>query len=238
MPGVLEPDQQRRILDKAPVSVHQLCQLVQGAQVGTGQRLPDVAPNESAVPGGEERNDLVGVDPRVPDLERPQCGVLGHPLAVGAARRPAPPRSAAAPGPRCSETRLRGWLASRLRSHSKGPGSVSSKSLTSKTMLRSGVANWPKLPTWASPQAWTRRPLVGVVARSSAITSAEPRKNANGDSLIREYSTPSSSGTRVCARFSASRPDRGGRAPAPIRHGRCVDNFPATPSPSRTDPRQ
>ena len=42
--------------------------------------------------------------------------------------------------------------ARRLRSHSHGPGSVSSKSLTSNIIDRSGEANRPKLLRWASPQ--------------------------------------------------------------------------------------
>ena len=57
--------------------------------------------------------------------------------------------------------------ANRLMSHSQGAGKVSSKSFRSKTRLRSGVANRPKLDRWQSPHACTRMPLVGVVARSS-----------------------------------------------------------------------
>ena len=45
--------------------------------------------------------------------------------------------------------------ASRFTSHSHGPGSVSSKSLTSKSICRSGVPNRPKFDRWASPQSWT-----------------------------------------------------------------------------------
>ena len=65
--------------------------------------------------------------------------------------------------------------ASRLTSHSNGPGSVSSKSLTSKTSRRDGEANAPKLDRCASPHSCTRSPDVGVVARSAAIGSAAPR---------------------------------------------------------------
>ena len=43
--------------------------------------------------------------------------------------------------------------ASRLTSHSHGPGSVSSKSFESNTSVRSGEANRPKLDRWASPDA-------------------------------------------------------------------------------------
>ena len=45
----------------------------------------------------------------------------------------------------------------------------------SKTMLRSGVAKAPKFIRCASPQACTRSPQLGVVARSAAISAAEPR---------------------------------------------------------------
>ena len=55
----------------------------------------------------------------------------------------------------------------------------------SKVTLRSGVANLPKLLTWASPQAWTRRPVTGVVARSMAMIAAPPRKKENGVAIIR-----------------------------------------------------
>ena len=59
--------------------------------------------------------------------------------------------------------------ARRLRSHSQGAGRVSSKSLMSKMMRRSGVAKPPKFDRWASPQACTRIPETGVDARSAAM---------------------------------------------------------------------
>ena len=65
--------------------------------------------------------------------------------------------------------------ASRLTSHSNGPGRVSSKSLTSKTSRRSGEAKAPKLDRCASPHNCTRSPDAGVLARSAAIGSAAPR---------------------------------------------------------------
>ena len=64
--------------------------------------------------------------------------------------------------------------ASRLMSHSQGPGSVSSKSLVSKTSVRSGEAKSPKLLMWASPLAWTKMSERGV-DRSKAITAGVPR---------------------------------------------------------------
>ena len=85
--------------------------------------------------------------------------ILRQSLAVNPLSRPATVRLAA----------------SRLTSHSNGPGRVSSKSLTSKTRLRSGEANAPKFDRWASPHSCTRSPDAGVVARSAAIGSAAPR---------------------------------------------------------------
>ena len=74
---------------------------------------------------------------------------------------------------------------SRFTSHSQGPGSVSSKSLMSKTRRRSGDPNTPKLERWASPQHWTVMPESGVADRSAAMTSAAPRKKVKGETSIR-----------------------------------------------------
>ena len=65
--------------------------------------------------------------------------------------------------------------ASRLTSHSHGPGSVSSKSLTSKTSRRSGEAKAPKFDRCASPQHCTVSPDRGVASRSWAMIIAAPR---------------------------------------------------------------
>ena len=75
--------------------------------------------------------------------------------------------------------------ARRLTSHSQGPGSVSSKSLQSKTSWRSGEPNTPKFERWASPQIWAVRPERGVVERSDAMIRAAPRKKVNGETSIR-----------------------------------------------------
>ncbi len=58
---------------------------------------------------------------------------------------------------------------SRFTSHSNGPGSVSSKSLTPNTRRRSGAAKAPKLDRCASPQSCTCSPVRGSPARSAAI---------------------------------------------------------------------
>lgn len=65
--------------------------------------------------------------------------------------------------------------ASRLTSHSHGPGSVSSKSLMSNISRRSGEASSRKFSRCASPQHWTRIPVRGVPARSAAMMAAAPR---------------------------------------------------------------
>ena len=64
--------------------------------------------------------------------------------------------------------------ARRLRSHSQGAGRVSSRSLMAKMTRLSGVPRPRKLPKWASPQHCTRTPVAGVVARSTAMLSADP----------------------------------------------------------------
>ena len=65
--------------------------------------------------------------------------------------------------------------ASRLTSHSHGPGQVSSKSLMPNSSRRSGDANTPKFIRWASPQTCVVIPDRGVPARSAAMISAAPR---------------------------------------------------------------
>ena len=90
--------------------------------------------------------------------------------------------SLAKPRWRAATTRL---AASRLTSHSQGPGSVSSKSLQSKTSWRSGEPKTPKFERWASPQIWAVSPERGVVERSDAMTSAAPRKKVNGETSMR-----------------------------------------------------
>ena len=65
---------------------------------------------------------------------------------------------APSPRTRCPAPAISRLAASRLTSHSHGPGSVSSKSLMSKTRRRSGEAKMPKFDRWASPQACTVMP--------------------------------------------------------------------------------
>ncbi len=104
------------------------------------------------------------------------------------------PSASARPTVRAATTML---AASRFRSHSQGPTWVSSKSLTSKTRLRSGVAYVPKLSRWASPQIWIWTPVEGVRLMSLAITAGAPRKKVNGDSDIRSLRTGTRSASRV-----------------------------------------
>ena len=77
--------------------------------------------------------------------------------------------------------------ARRLTSHSHGPGSVSSKSFTSKITLRSGVAKVPKLATCASPHACTVRPVTGVtrqVGGHHRRRTAVERERRRGHTLV------------------------------------------------------
>ena len=138
-----------------------------GVVLGAGQAVG----HRAAAPAPGQGDDRGGVDPRVPHVQQPHPGVAGQLLAVDA--RPPPGRPGGRPPGRTrpsapATTKL---VASRLTSHSQGAGRVSSKSLRSKTRLRSGVANSPKLSRWASPQACTVIPVTGVVARSWAITA-------------------------------------------------------------------
>ena len=91
----------------------------------------------------------------VPELQRLQLAVPGHGLAVGAdaGRDHVPGRRN--PSARCPGRPTTKLAARRFTSHSHGAGSVSSRSLMEKMILRSGVANPPKLERWASPQHCT-----------------------------------------------------------------------------------
>jgi hypothetical protein len=57
--------------------------------------------------------------------------------------------------------------------------------LRSKSRARSGEAYAPKFRRWASPHSWARMTLLGVLARSLAITIAEPRMKAKGEAIMR-----------------------------------------------------
>ena len=107
--------------------------------------------------------------------------------------------------------------ARRLTSHSKGQGSVSSKSLRSKIGVPSGVAYEPKFAKWASPQACNRIPVLGMVARSAAMIAAAPRKNANGSALHAEIAQP---GCRLDLSDLLAAPTQRGRSAAVGAAGR------------------
>ena len=94
----------------------------------------------------------LGIDAGVPEVEVAASRELGHGLAVRGrtARPPTVPMSLVEPRERPASTKL---VARRFTSHSNGPGLVSSKSLMSKTIARSGAANPPKFARCASPQA-------------------------------------------------------------------------------------
>ena len=127
--------------------------------------------------------------------------------------------------------------ASRLTSHSHGPGSVSSKSLASKTSARSGEANRPKFDRCASPQICTSMSVRGVVGeveghdgRRAAVVGegrlGHPRV-AQGDQLLEPVGLLGvQDRDRVAIRRAARmrRARRAGRAcarPWPRRRARC-----------------
>ena len=104
----------------------------------------------------------VGVGDRgVPDVDEAHGRVAGHPLAVAADGASSSPRGSGAALKPLARPAMTTLAASRLTSHSQGPGSVSSKSLASKTRARSGEAKRPKLERWASPLAWTTMSVRG-----------------------------------------------------------------------------
>jgi len=74
-----------------------------------------------------------------------------------------------------------------LRSTVKStPGSVSSKSLMSKRIISSGVANAPKFIRWQSPQAWTAIPAAFVlqVLRHHCGSAAQEGERTHKHPLI------------------------------------------------------
>ena len=123
----------------------------------------------------EAGDDLLDVDVGVPHVEVARLGQATHLLPVRRPDRPSRPTAQSFLEKLWSRPAMTTLAARRLRSHSQGPGSVSSKSLTSNIIERSGDAKSPKLLRCASPQIWVVRPDAGVVARSDAMISAAPR---------------------------------------------------------------
>src|ERR1035437_5243971 len=176
-------DQRRLVLDFGLVSGGQ-----RRKQIVRYRLSPSPLGNPSVAPAVlRPRNSIeefLEIGTLIPDVERRHCRILAEMLAVGTNRRSngVSPIPGFMPAERPATSIL---TVNRLTSHSQGSGSVSSKSLMSKTRLRSGVANAPKFIMWQSPHAWTRSPVRGVSAKSNAITAAAPRRKANGDCCIR-----------------------------------------------------
>ncbi len=133
-------------------------------------------------------SDCVDVEVRVPDVEIAHRRELAHRVAVGARRSRARRRAAACRVNPRSRPAISMLAASRFTSHSHGPGSVSSKSLTSNTSRRSGVPKTPKFERCASPQSCTsksrarRRREVGGHDQRRAAVERERRDRACGRS--------------------------------------------------------
>src|ERR1019366_3911915 len=172
---VVDGDADRGLLGDPGPPVRHGRQLGEGPATGTALLLLlDVDRDPAAVGRLEIVDPAVDVHAVVPDVELRRSRVPAHAAAIGVnggSHRGVGPRRLH-PFSRAATTRL---AASRLTSHSNGPGRVSSKSRKSNIRFRSGVAHRPKFKTWASPQSYTIRPLLAREARSRAMTAAAPR---------------------------------------------------------------
>ena len=158
---------------------------------------------------------------------------LRHRLAVGARHgqvdRP-PLLCASKPRSRPATAKL---ATRRLTSHSNGPGSVSSKSLMSKTSRRSGAAKAPKLERCASPQSWTCSPVrgaVGEIGRHQVGGAAEERERRDEHPPVADRHQLRHARRSPAPR--AGRPGRAGRRPAPTRRAPSAAPRPAPPCPA------
>ena len=123
-----------------------------------------------------QHRQIVGfVEAGVPDVQHIHVGEIRASGRGSCGRRRPPHRDRRGPTARWLRAASTKEATSRLTSHSQGAGNVSSRSLMSKISRRSGVAKPPKFIRWASPHAWTWMPVVGVLARSAAMTPADPR---------------------------------------------------------------
>ena len=165
---------QRWIADELQLTVDLAGQLGQGLQAVFRLRLGDrslqVLERLRAGFGTPAGLDLVRVELGVPEIQVRHGGEGSHRLAVGLRGRRDRARHVAAVSSPRSRPATSKLATSRLMSHSNGPASVSSKSLTSNTSERSAEAKPPKFAKWASPQSCTFNPECGAEARSAAIT--------------------------------------------------------------------
>ena len=127
--------------------------------------------------------------------------------------------------------------ASRLTSHSHGPGSVSSKSLMSNISCRSGEANTPKFDRWASPQIWdvqARARGRGQVGRHDQRRAAVEGERRDQHPPVADRDQLGDPGRRPAPR--AGRPGPGGSSPAPTARGCCAASRCGRPSPAPPAP--
>ena len=122
----------------------------------------------------QHRQEVGVIEPGIPDVEHVHRGKVAHFAAIAASagdRRVAAVRVAEPVG---TGSEHKGGDEP-FDVPPPGAGKVSSRSLMSKITRRSGVAKTPKFIRWASPHTWTWMPVVGVSARSAAMTPADPR---------------------------------------------------------------
>ena len=163
-----------------------------------GQRDPSLV--ELVADLGE---DLVHVEVGVPDGEVPALRELPHGLPVPGGGSEDDRRRFLVENPlsRPATARL---AASRLTSHSNGPGWVSSKSLMSKTSRRSGEAKTPKLLMCASPHSCTFRPESASGPGRQPSSAPRRGRTRTARPTIRPYRMGTRSATRDAAWLSSS----------------------------------
>ena len=153
---VVERDDQRRARDDARVAVDDAGELREGVHAVARARLGHELPGPLARLGHRPRRPASGRASST-STRAYQTSILRAAAnrAISARYDPAVssmPRSRSRRDKPRSRPATAMLATSRLTSHSHGPGSVSSKSLTSKIRRRSGEPKRPKFERWASPQ--------------------------------------------------------------------------------------
>src|SRR5215203_1018384 len=195
-----DADQERRVVVYDPSAIDDPGELGEGLQAVAAARLPHVlaqffrGPLPS--PGfGEQTTDFFLANTRVPDLELPHLREPGHPLPVGGSDRP---RGVAA---------IRGVEAVVAAGHHEARGEALDIPLPGS---RQGLVEVVEVEEQGALRGGVRPEVqqVGVAAQLGldaalrgarevvAMTMADPRRNANGEAIMREYRSGIRSGIR------------------------------------------
>ena len=167
---VSQRDHDRWLADDPVPAVDMLGQLRQRLQAVAGVRLPGLllggssprscrafllpARSMALVASLIAAHELLFRQARVPDVQGAHLGELGHLCSIAATDSSVAARASDRVKPllRAAIVKL---AAMRFTSYSNGPGSVSSKSFSPNSNVRSGDANAPKFERCASPHSWT-----------------------------------------------------------------------------------